>query len=63
MYNKPLLPIKLMAPIGLFLLSAGILIKHFAAVPDFIDGFLKGIGIGMIFFSLVYQWYAKRNEA
>ncbi len=61
MYKKPLMPLKLIAPTGLLLLSASFFIKHFIAIADFADGLLKGIGIGMILFSLINQWHMKNT--
>jgi len=43
---------RLLLPIGLLLISASFIIKHFMDVPDFIDGFLKGVGIGLLILAL-----------
>ncbi len=52
-----------MLPVGLLLLAASFILKHFFILPDFVDGFLKGIGIGIIFISLIKQWYMKWENA
>lgn len=60
---KAIIPLKFMLPFGLFLLAGSFILKHFFALPDFADGFLKGAGIGIIFLSLIKQWYIKRENS
>ncbi|MDP9079421.1 MAG: hypothetical protein M3O71_18470 [Bacteroidota bacterium] len=60
---KSIIPLKFMLPVGLLLLAASFILKHFFILPDFVDGFLKGIGIGIIFISLIKQWYMKWENA
>ena len=60
---KPIIPVRFLLPIGLLLLSASFILKHFFVLPDFADGFLKGIGIGIIFISLIRQWYLKQSNS
>ena len=50
---RPLFPVKYMLPAGLLLISASFILSHFVAMPDFVDGMLKGAGIGIIFLSLI----------
>jgi hypothetical protein len=59
---RPLFHSNIMISLGLLLLSASFLLKHFFAIPDFFDGFLKGISIGVILISVILKWYAKQNE-
>jgi len=59
---KPIIPFRFLLPIGLLLLTASFFFKQFLVLPDFADGFLKGLGIGLIFISLIRQWYIKRSE-
>lgn len=49
---RPLFPVKYMLPVGLLLISASFILSHFVAMPDFWDGMLKGVGIGIVFLSL-----------
>ncbi|NCD69378.1 hypothetical protein [Mucilaginibacter agri] len=58
---KPLLPVRFLIPIGLLIISASFVVKHFAAVPDFADGFLKGIGIGILVLSLIFLSRSKQT--
>lgn len=58
---KPVLPLKFLVPIGLLLLSASFILKHYTQLPDVADGFLKGLSIGILFLSLVT--YAKGKSA
>lgn len=57
---KPLIPIKYMLPIGLFLLALSFFIKRFySSEPDAIDGLLKGFSIGLLVLYLIQN---KRKE-
>ncbi|WP_428328976.1 hypothetical protein [Mucilaginibacter sp.] len=60
---KPIIPVKYLLALGLLLLSASFILKHYFALPDFADGFLKGTGIGIIMLVLIRQWYLKRSES
>ncbi|WP_281323041.1 hypothetical protein [Flavobacterium aestivum] len=39
--------------IGALLLSATFVLRHYFAINDFSDGILKGIGIGLMIYSLI----------
>jgi hypothetical protein len=39
--------------IGVFLLSATFVLRHYFTINDFSDGILKGIGIGLMIYSLI----------
>ena len=59
---KPLLPARFVLPIGLLLLSIGIILKNFNLIPDFADGFLAGLGGTLIVASFVKKWYVNRAD-
>lgn len=50
---KPLTRVKYMLSTGLLLISASFIFSRFFAMPDFADGLLKGVGIGLIFLSMI----------
>lgn len=58
---KPIIAVKFIIPIGLLLLSTSFIIEHFFIVPDFFDGILKGVGIGIILLALIKQGSVKRS--
>jgi len=59
---KPLIPIKYMLPLGLFILASSIIIKViYKSEPDAIDGLLKGFSIGVLILYLIQSLY-KRKE-
>jgi len=59
---KPLIPIKYMLPLGLFILASSIIIKViYKSEPDAVDGLLKGFSIGMLVVYLIQTLY-KRKE-
>jgi len=58
---KPVLPLRFLLPAGLFILSAGLMLRHFATLPDFANGLLMGVGIGIIFLSLIYMGKVKQG--
>jgi hypothetical protein len=58
---KPVIPLRFLLPIGLFLLSASFMVKHFVTLPDFANGLLIGVGIGIIFLSLIYYANTKQK--
>jgi len=47
----------LLLPLGLLLMSCTYILSHFIVVPDALDGFLKGVGIGLMILSLVLRKY------
>lgn len=48
------LPVKLAAIIGLLLLPASFIIKHYwHTEPDGMDGFMKGAAIGLLLISVI----------
>jgi hypothetical protein len=59
---NPLIPSKYFIPFGLLLLSAGILLKTFTKVPDFIPGFLVGLGGGALIIAVIKKWYVKQSH-
>jgi len=59
---RPLFPVKYMLPVGLLLISASLILRHFIKMPDFVDGALKGMGIGIIFLSLIKSKAIKKAE-
>jgi len=52
--------VKLMLPLGLLFVVAGILLRQFATLPDFADGLLFGVGIGLLVMALVIK---SRNKS
>ena len=59
---KPLIPIKYILPLGLFVLALSIIIKSlYPSEPDAIDGLLKGFSIGGLVLYLIQSLY-KRKE-
>jgi hypothetical protein len=57
---KPVLPLRFLLPAGLFILSAGLMLRHFASLPDFANGILMGVGIGILVLSLIYTVKGKQ---
>jgi hypothetical protein len=57
--------ISILLPIGLLLVSGVSFITHLAKleVPDFADGFIKGIGIGLMILALVMQKFTGSCES
>lgn len=51
-----------MLTVGLLLMSASFILSHFVKMPDFVDGALKGVGIGIIFLSLIKGKILKKAE-
>ena len=47
--------------IGALLMSLTLILKHYIAVTDIIDGFLKGVGLGLMILSLVLR-FKKNNQ-
>lgn len=59
---NPLIPIKYMLPLGLFMLALSIIAKFlYPSEPDTIDGLLKGFSIGVLVLYLIQSLY-KRKE-
>ena len=58
---KPVLPLRFLLPIGLLILSAGLMLRHFATLPDFANGLLMGVGIGILVLSLIYKGKVKQG--
>lgn len=56
-------PARLMAAMGLIIISASFFVRHYTQMPDFADGLMKGIGIGMIVVALIKQTRLKRKES
>jgi hypothetical protein len=52
---KPIIPVKFLVPIGLLLLSLSIVLRQFAHLPNFVNGFLGGLAIGILIISLIYK--------
>lgn len=62
MERKPLMPLKMMLPIGLLLIAGTSIINRFVVVlPDFATGSLMGIGIGLMIVSIIKQNRAKAS--
>lgn len=59
---KPLIPLKFMLPVGLFIIALSFILTNFLNIPDWANGFLKGLGIGIIVISLIKGWYVKRTQ-
>jgi hypothetical protein len=57
---KPLLPLRLVLLIGLLLFFGSFVLKHFGLIPDFVDGLMLGLGVGMIAGLLIKKWYVKK---
>lgn len=47
---------------GTLFMSSTLVIRHYVHVTDFIDGILKGIGIGLMILALINQKKIKRRE-
>lgn len=47
--------------IGALLMSLTLILKHYIAVTDIIDGFLKGVGLGFMILSLVLRFKKTTN--
>ncbi|WP_377166306.1 hypothetical protein [Mucilaginibacter terrae] len=58
---KPIMPLRFLLPIGLLLMAASFILKRFVALPHFANGTLMGVGIGIIFLSLVYYANTKQK--
>ena len=59
---KPLIPIKYMLPLGLFILASSIIIKViYKSEPDAIDGLLKGFSIGILVLYLIQSLYQRKK--
>ena len=54
---------RLMLPVGMALIVAGLLVSHFTKMPDSYQGGLMGCGIGIMIVALVKLWQSKRSEA
>jgi F0F1-type ATP synthase assembly protein I len=54
--------LRLVLPIGLLLFFGSFVLKHFGLIPDFVNGLMLGLGIGMIAGSLIKKWYIKKVE-
>ncbi|MDT3401386.1 hypothetical protein [Mucilaginibacter terrae] len=54
------LPIRLLMPAGLFIISASFIVGHYTALPDFANGLLLGVGIGLIFLSVMGNFRGKQ---
>ena len=59
--RKPLLPLRLVLPIGIMLFSGSFVLKYFGLITDFVNGLMLGLGIGMIAGSLIKKWHLKRS--
>ena len=58
-----LIPIKYMLPIGLFLLALSFFVKFiYKSEPDALDGFLKGISIGMLILYLGQSLHKRKKQ-
>jgi len=47
---------------GLLVMSLSFVLSHFITVNDFFDGLFKGIGIGLIIYSLIIQRRLQRKK-
>ena len=59
----PILTYRLLVPLGLLFIVAGLLVNHFTKMPDFYQGGLMGVGIGVMIVSLIKQLPFKRSQA
>ncbi|MFN8278697.1 MAG: hypothetical protein U0V49_00285 [Saprospiraceae bacterium] len=48
--------------IGTFISGSSIIIRHYVEVSDFTDGMLKGIGIGVMIYSIYHIARDKQSE-
>lgn len=61
---KPVIPIKYMLPLGLFLLALSIIVKFmYPAEPDVINGLLKGFSIGVVVLCIIQSLYLRKQTA
>jgi len=52
--RKSLMPVKVMIPLGLFITTSTFLISHdWVKMPDFLQGGLTGVGIGIMLAGLI----------
>jgi hypothetical protein len=58
---KPILPLRFLFPVGLLILAASFVLKHFVPVSDVADGFMKGLSISILIMSIAS--YAHRKSA
>ena len=49
--------------IGLFIISGSTIVSHYLHISDFADGFLKGIGLGLILVSLFSKRLQKQVQS
>lgn len=47
---------------GLLVMSLSFVLSHFITINDFLDGLIKGIGIGLIIYSLIIQRRLQRKK-
>jgi hypothetical protein len=48
--------------IGILLMSMSFIISHYIALPDFTDGLIKGVAIGLMIVSLVFTLKQRKQE-
>ncbi len=48
--------------VGTLFMSATLVVRHYTPVTDFIDGILKGIGVGLMILALIKQKKMKSRE-
>lgn len=47
---------------GALLMSMTLILKHYFTINDFLDGLLKGVGIGLMIYSLILVSREQRNR-
>lgn len=53
----------LLLTIGALLMSMTLILKQYFAINDFWDGILKGVGIGLMLYSIILVSREQRNKA
>ena len=52
--------LQLLLPIGLLIVCCTPLLNHYMPLPDFLSGFLQGVGLGLMLVVLIKKWKLKR---
>jgi hypothetical protein len=53
MKNLPPLRVRMLVPLGLFLIAIPFLINNYIKIPDFFRGLMMGLGIGLDILGIV----------
>ena len=53
----------LLLTIGALVMSMTLILKQYFAINDFLDGIFKGVGIGLMLYSIILVSREQRNKA